>query len=562
MRKRCIKAIAVAAAAMMAMVSMTGCSSSASAKTSAKAVSSEAKEVETEVSTETTEAAESSEVTEESNMDAEAEKSAKEAEEAEASAASAAEKADIQAAAGTIVVDGYEWGPGVDKVVFELPEEAESADAANAVINTNHVEREVSEVYLSDEKGNKAEGPSRYLTAVLKTSYENSGSPFVYDFKVTMMNDWAETYPVIGVLSASVGGEVKTVGINQDLINSRIAPEAELFADRDSFSGKYKNPMTGEEEEITLQRGAYEPGSLAEDGVKNPLLIWLHGQGEGGTDIEISLLGNEVTALARDEIQSQFTTEGGADGAYVLAVQTPTYWMDGGDGTNSSGDLISRYTEALMDTIDDYVKNHPDVDANRIYLSGCSNGGYMTVNMAIQYPDYWAAIAPNCEAYAYNVYERDADGKYVSKSVGNAMGGAVVNVPTDEKWMTDEKIEKLAKIPSWFLASADDSIVNPLQFELPTYQALLKAGAKNTWFSYFENIQGKDSPEATYMGHWVWAKYFNNEVTKVQDPTAIKDASDENFGFTPSNDGGGSMQASDENCTYNTIFEWMNAQSK
>lgn len=556
MRKKLIKSMAVATAAIMAAVSMTGCGSSASATTSTEAVSSEAKEAETEVSTE------AAEPTEESTMDAEAEKAEKEAKEAEAAAVSAAEKADMQAAAGTIVVDGYEWGPGVDKVVFELPKEAESADAAKAVINTNHVEREVSEVYLSDEKGNKTEGSSKYVTAVLKTSYENSGSPFVYDFKVTMMNDWAETYPVIGALTVAAGGETKTVGINQDLINSRIAPEAELFADRDSFSGKYKNPMTGEEEEITLQRGAYEPEALANDDVKNPLLIWLHGQGEGGTDIEISLLGNEVTALTRDEIQSQFTTEGGADGAYVLAVQTPTYWMDGGDGTESSGDLISRYTEALMDTIDDYVKNHPDVDTNRIYLSGCSNGGYMTVNMAIQYPDYWAAIAPNCEAYAYNVYERDADGKYVSKSVGNAMGGAVVNVPTDEKWMTDEKIEKLAKIPSWFLASADDSIVNPLQYELPTYQALLKAGANNTWFSYFENIQGTDSPEATYLGHWVWAKYFNNEVTKVQDPEKIKEASDENFGFTPSNDGGGSMQASDENGTYNTIFEWMNAQSK
>ncbi len=557
MRKKFVKSMAVATAAMMAAVSMTGCGSTQSTASTASAESASTEEVSTSAEAEVS--TEASESTEESTMDAEA---TKEAEEAEAAAVSAAEGADLQAAAGTIVVDGYEWGPGVDKVVFELPEEAESADAANAVINTNHAEREVSEVYLSDEEGNKADGASKYATAVLKTTYENSGSPFVYDFEVTMMNDWAETYPVIGALTVTVGGESKTVGINQDLINSRIAPEAELFTDRDSFSGKYKNPMTGEEEEITLQRGAYEPESLAEDGAKNPLLIWLHGQGEGGTDIDISLLGNEVTALARDDIQSQFTTEGGADGAYVLAVQTPTYWMDGGDGTNSSGDLISRYTEALMDAIDDYVKNHPDVDTDRIYLSGCSNGGYMTVNMAIQYPDYWAAIAPNCEAYAYNVYERDEDGNYVTKSTGNAMGGTVVHVPTEEKWMTEDKIKTLAKIPSWFLASADDGIVNPLQYELPTYQDLLKAGAENTWFSYYENIQGTDSPESTYMGHWVWTKYFNNEVTKVQDPASIKDASDENFGFTPSNDGGGSMQASDKNGTYDTIFEWMNAQSK
>ncbi|XME03706.1 prolyl oligopeptidase family serine peptidase [Lachnospiraceae bacterium C1.1] len=559
MRKKSIKSLAVAAAVMIAAVLMTGCGSqgnsgaaAASTESASTAVSSEATEAETELSTEAAE-------TEEATMDAEA---TAEAEEAKAEAKTAAENADIQAVSGNIIVSGYEWGPGVDKIVFELPEEAEAADIANAVINTNNSAREVTEAYLSDEEGNKTESASKYVTAVLATSYENSGSPFVYDFQVTMMNDWAPEYQVAGVITATVGGEEKTVGIDQDLINSRISPDAALFTYRDSFSGKYKNPMTGEEEDITLNRAAYEPDALVDDGAKNPLLIWLHGQGEGGTDVEIDLLGNEVTALAKDDIQKQFSTEGGAEGAYVLTVQTPTYWMDGGDGTNSAGDLISRYTEALMDTIDDYVKNHPDVDTNRIYLSGCSNGGYMTVNMAIQYPEYWAAIVPNCEAYAFNVYERDDEGNYVTESTGNAMGGNVVNIPTDELWMTDDKIEKLAKIPSWFLASADDSIVNPLQYELPTYQAMLKAGAENAWFSYFENIQGTDSPESTYMGHWVWTKYFNNEVTNVQDRDAIKDSEDENFGFAASNDGGGAAQASDANGNYNTVFEWLNAQTK
>ena len=59
-----------------------------------------------------------------------------------------------------------------------------------------------------------------------------------------------------------------------------------------------------------------------------------------------------MVALAQKSVQKHFLA-GNQSGAYVLAVQTPTYWMDEGDGTNSgAGD--SRYTQALMDTIKDY----------------------------------------------------------------------------------------------------------------------------------------------------------------------------------------------------------------
>lgn len=68
-----------------------------------------------------------------------------------------------------------------------------------------------------------------------------------------------------------------------------------------------------------------------------------------------------------------------------------------------------------MDTIKEYVKHNPSVDAERIYLAGDSNGGYMTVNMIITYPDYFAAAVPICEAYAYHEYARNADGTELTK---------------------------------------------------------------------------------------------------------------------------------------------------
>ena len=64
------------------------------------------------------------------------------------------------------------------------------------------------------------------------------------------------------------------------------------------------------------------------------------------------------------------------------------------------------------------------------------------------------------------------------------------------------------------------------------------------------------------MGHWVWCYLFNNQITAVQDPATIVDATDESFGFVASNAGGGSKTAEVDGVTYDNIFAWMNAQSK
>ena len=42
----------------------------------------------------------------------------------------------------------------------------------------------------------------------------------------------------------------------------------------------------------------YSPLKGSNDSTKYPLLIWLHGAGEGGVDVSITLLGNEVVSRA------------------------------------------------------------------------------------------------------------------------------------------------------------------------------------------------------------------------------------------------------------------------
>ena len=442
-----------------------------------------------------------------------------------------------------IIVSPYDWGPAVDKIVLSMSSEISAAAVErleNPSVTTNGAAREVSSISLATEDGETIRGKknakSRFVLVSLKTTFANSGSPFVYDFQKTFQNDWVKSYPVSVRFADGTGFEA-------DRIDSRICKATAVFSAQKEISGTYENPMTKAMDPITLRYKAYEPESLKNDGKKNPLMIWLHGQGEGGKDVDVAILGNKVSALAAPKIQSYFSTEGGASGAYVLVPQCETYWMDGGDGTNSAGDLVSRYTKALYDLISAYVAQNGDIDENRIYLGGCSNGGYMTMNMLVEYPDYFAAAYPNCEAYAFNRFARDENGEYISESSANAMGGENKIKAADERFMTDEKIERIKHIPLWFVHSADDTVVNPAQFSLPTYRALLDAGAANVHFSYFENVMSADDPGVQFMGHWVWVYLFNDAVRGVQ-------GSD----FVPTNAGGGE--------DYESIFAWLNAQKK
>ena len=108
---------------------------------------------------------------------------------------------------------------------------------------------------------------------------------------------------------------------------------------------------------------------------KRPLIVWLHGAGEGGTDTAISYSGNKATALTDDAIQSRF------DGCYVFSPQCPTMWLDDGSGQyGTSGRSI--YTRALKAAIDEFIaRNSYGIDPDRVYIGGDSNGGFMTMQL-------------------------------------------------------------------------------------------------------------------------------------------------------------------------------------
>ena len=407
-------------------------------------------------------------------------------------------------------VTTYEASTAVNLVVVKPEIKLDNFDFSVLAVNTNGTDREVKSVYPCDSRG-AFDPDGEYLALGLEKA-SGRGLGLSKGSGV-----WRDEYSVsVGLKpgkTLKVGKQKFTaIECSTDKALKDFLSEADYF-NKGTFTGK----STGKVGDETLTYAAYEPWSLKGDGKPNPLIIWLHGGGEGGVDVSITLLGNEVVSLIRPQIQSHFTTEGGADGAYVLSIQCQTMWMGMANGAMSHGEYPSVYADVLKSCIDDYVMSHPDVDRSRIYLGGCSNGGYMTVAMLIRYPKYFAAAYPTCEAYA------DAN-------------------------ISDNEIAALAEENIWIVQSYDDTTVDPKTHCIPMFQRLMKAGAKNVWMSMFENVQGIDNPGQKLLGHFSWCYLFNDAVTKSQEQSEGD--------VKPSNDGGGSVAPQG----HANIFEWMNAQ--
>ncbi len=411
-----------------------------------------------------------------------------------------------------IEVRGYEWGPAVPKAIVKFSDNVSGITKDTFKIKTAGATRTVSDAYACDENGVRTTAATQYAAVEMSVKF-GEANPFTYDQK-KRVNDWTNGYSV----SVTANKEFK-VG-NGTVAEKKAFTYKTTAADRivPQTASWVKDTVNYKEgaKDITLTRAAWAPEGAAADGVKNPLIIWLHGGGEGGTDIDIALLGNEVTGLTTENetnIQHYFT-DSAQKGAYVLAVQTPTMWMDA-EGNGEYGDSeagsaptgtpqVSYYTEALWKAIRTYVTSNSDVDTDRIYIGGCSNGGYMTINLLLEdEEDFFAAAYPICQGY---------------KS-GN---------------ISDDMLAKIKDKNIWFLLSEEDRTLKPDMYTLPLYKRLMAAGAQNVHMTLKENVKGVDDPNPSswgatpgcYDGHWSWIYAFNDDVKKQIDNSKINSIDD------------------------------------
>lgn len=128
-----------------------------------------------------------------------------------------------------------------------------------------------------------------------------------------------------------------------------------------------------------------------------PLVIFLHGAGERGSDNEKQLIHCSQNFL-NPVNQEKYP-------AYVIFPQCPENMFWGYPNRPFSFDTLLQETEmspifkALKELILKYI-DMPSVDASRVYIMGLSMGGMATYDMVSRFPDLFAAAIPICGAIA------------------------------------------------------------------------------------------------------------------------------------------------------------------
>ncbi len=165
------------------------------------------------------------------------------------------------------------------------------------------------------------------------------------------------------------------------------------------------------------------------DTAKYPLVVWLHGMGDGsekGKPVEKS----NIAFWASDEFQSRFKPSGGA---FILAARSR-------EENNIFWD--NSMLEPLRAAIDDFIaKNKDNIDLSRIYVGGYSMGGKMTLKMAVAYPEMFAAAFPICPAWS----------------------------------PSDEMVEYISDMPIWLTSGKPDPLVNYYMAVTPTWNRIVNA---------------------------------------------------------------------------------------
>lgn len=378
------------------------------------------------------------------------------------------------------VVEGFDWGPAVNKVILSLEKSVKEAQANQyqvyAMRSLEGVEmapesasgsRSVVYAYVSDEEGNRVE-EGNHITLVLSVSPNMPlGSPFQY----TRINNRGGNYWVDYKLTVI---HTKTGQIWNNPVG-KIMPLVDQF----DLSQQYKYGNNH-----SMSYAVYTPPA---NNTKVPLIIWLHGGGEGGYDPTVALLGNKAVNYASPEIQLLF------GGAHVLVPQAPTFWMQASDGM-TRGQENDIYNEALFALIQEYVSKNPNIDQKRIYVGGCSNGGYMSLKLIIEYPDYFA-------------------------------GGFISALAYHNEFITDAQIKKIKNVPMWFVHSKDDTTTKADLTAIPLHNRLKAVGAKNVVFTLYDHVTDitgfYGGENYRYNGHWSWIYSHANVANTDYDGSPV-----------------------------------------
>ena len=159
-----------------------------------------------------------------------------------------------------------------------------------------------------------------------------------------------------------------------------------LTACQPSNEGKYMSLTSGQHAQrfelpatvtVSGQYLLYLPEGYAQGGKSWPMILFLHGAGERGDDLEKVKIHGPPKIVDKQKPLPFI----------IVSPQCPdsSWW----------GKPVE--VSKLKALLDDIIDKYP-VDTSRIYLTGLSMGGFGTWSLACAYPGYFAAAAPICGA--------------------------------------------------------------------------------------------------------------------------------------------------------------------
>jgi predicted peptidase len=187
-----------------------------------------------------------------------------------------------------------------------------------------------------------------------------------------------------------------------------------------------------------------------------PLILFLHGSGERGSDIwKVAIHGPPKGMTNLDEFPFIIVSPQRAEG-YI--------WSN----------------DTLLKFLDEVIGKYP-VDTNRIYLTGLSMGGYGAWDLGLAFPERFAALAPVCG------------------------GGQLIGVILSAR----EKPEAFKSLPVWAFHGEQDDVV-PVEESRRMVEALKKAGVKEVKLTVYPGVK-HNSWTQTYSNPELYEWFLKHE---------------------------------------------------
>lgn len=351
-------------------------------------------------------------------------------------------------AAFTLYSKVYDYGQRINKIKIDLPYSVHSEDLS---LDTFQVTTENELEYFEIDNG------ERMIKNIYVKGPKDTGSKIILQLDASLNAPYSSTmffdeehftnrplnvnYQITQV--KKIGNHNRVKIFEQVSIEDE---EVDLFTE-----GKFSSK---------LHYRDYQPKDQSQ---KHPLIIWLHGAGEGGEDNEVHITANRgATAFIDDQVQKIF------DDPYILAPQTSSFWIP--ESTLTNGSLHGeKQTGELIQLIEEYIETHSSIDEDRVYIGGASMGGYQVWEIIIERPDLFAAAFPIATAY---------------KVLANQM-------------------DRIKNVPIWIIHAEEDEVV-PFENSKFAFETL-KAKGGNPIFTQYKDDSKHYSNLSIYN---VWVLNF------------------------------------------------------